>query len=427
MAEFVYRKRICDEQLKRRLTTAGAVLIQGPKWCGKSTTALQFAESTLMLGSPQVFRNSQALVMTAPDYLLSGDVPRLFDEWQTIPELWDTIRYEIDRRRAFGQFILTGSAVPVDSDKIMHSGTGRYAWLKMRPMSLWESGESTGEVSLKGLFDTPDGNVRGQNSLTLQQIAYLLCRGGWPMAVSLEDADALQMAFNYVDALAEADLMRADNTLRNPKRVRTLLRSLGRLQGTQAPLNTIRQDMLANDEASLSEHSIASYINALEKVFVVEDMPAWSTNLRSKTAIRTSDNRYFVDPSIAVAALGVTPAKLIEDLQTFGLLFETMAVRDLRVYADAMDAKVYHYRDKDGLECDAVIERRDGSYGLVEIKLGGAYHIDEAQLTLNKLHRKIDTARAGEPAFRMVLTAVGQYAYRLPDGVIVVPIGCLKD
>lgn len=425
MADLVYKARIADRLLAEILPSAGAVLIQGPKWCGKSTTALQIAKSSVMLGNPQVLRSTQELVLSNPSYLLSGETPRLFDEWQTVPELWDSIRYEVDMRRSKAQFILTGSATPIDTDKIMHTGTGRYAWVRMRPMSLWESGESTGEVSLQALF-AGQNKIAGQCKWGLQDIAFLLCRGGWPAALDEQSKVALQTSYNYVDALAESDLSRADNTLRNPRRIRLLLRSLGRLQASQAPLSTIRADMLANDEASLSEHTIASYLTALENVFVVEDMSAWSTNLRSKTAIRTSNNRYFVDPSIAVAAMGITPDKLMEDIETFGLLFETMAVRDLRVYADALDAKVYHYRDKDGLECDAVVERRDGSYGLVEIKLGGNYGIEEAQRSLNKLHKKIDTEKAGEPAFRMVLTATGMYAYALKDGTLVVPIGCLK-
>ena len=425
MADLVYKARIADRLLAEILPSAGAVLIQGPKWCGKSTTALQIAKSSVMLGNPQVLRSTQELVLSNPSYLLSGETPRLFDEWQTVPELWDSIRYEVDMRRSKAQFILTGSATPIDTDKIMHTGTGRYAWVRMRPMSLWESGESTGEVSLQALF-AGQNKIAGQCKWGLQDIAFMLCRGGWPAALDEPSKVALQTSYNYVDALAESDLSRADNTLRNPRRIRLLLRSLGRLQASQAPLSTIRADMLANDEASLSEHTIASYLTALENVFVVEDMPAWSTNLRSKTAIRTSNNRYFVDPSIAVAAMGITPEKLMEDIETFGLLFETMAVRDLRVYADALDAKVYHYRDKDGLECDAVIELRNGRYGLVEIKLGGNYGIEEAQRSLNKLHKKIDTEKAGEPAFRMVLTATGMYAYALKDGTLVVPIGCLR-
>lgn len=427
MAVKEYKKRVADRLLADSLEVAGAVLVQGPKWCGKTTTCEQIARSKVMLGNPITFQNSQAMVQINISGLLSGDTPRLFDEWQTIPELWDAIRYEVDQRSECGQFILTGSAVPVESQKIHHSGVGRFVRLRMRPMSLWESGDSTGTVSLKKLFEEPLPDYFGQNTLELRDIAYLLSRGGWPDTLGKAERFALMTATSYVDAIAESDLSRMDATLRNPRRIRLLLRSLGRLQGTQAPISTIHKDMLSNDDSSLSEKTISSYLTALENVFIVEDMPAWSTNLRSKTAIRTSNNRYYVDPSIAVAALGVSPDKLMEDVNTLGLLFETMAVRDLRVYADAIDAKVYHYRDKDGLECDAVIERRDGSYGLVEIKLGGESAIHEAQTSLNKLQNKIDTTKVGEPVFRMVLTAVGTYALKLQDGTLVVPIGCLKD
>lgn len=426
MAKFEYKQRIADLLLASKLRSAGAVLVQGPKWCGKSTTASQIAESSLMLGTPKVLHETRNLLSIEPSLVMNGATPRLFDEWQTIPELWDTIRSEIDNRQEMGQFVLTGSAVPLESNEIQHTGTGRFAWLRMRPMTLWESQESIGDVSLAEIFDGVTRKIMGTNKHSLQDIAYILCRGGWPISLSQQLEDALNTAYNYVDAIAESDLSRVDNTMRNPMRVRRLLRSLGRLQGTAAPISTICQDMIANDESTLSEKTIASYINALEKIFVIEDMPAWSTNLRSKTAIRTSNTRYFVDPSIAVAALGITPSKLMNDLNTFGLLFETMAVRDLRVYADAINAKVYHYRDKDELECDAIIERRDGSYGLVEIKIGGDYAIREAQNTLNTLSKKIDTDKVGKPQFRMILTAVGDYAMQLEDGCIVVPIGCLK-
>ncbi len=423
--DWKYRSRIADQQLKSKLSSAGAVLVQGPKWCGKSTTALQIAGSSMMLGSPQARRSARELVTTAPDFLLNGLTPRLFDEWQVVPELWDAIRFEVDNRRQTGQFILTGSAVPADTEKIYHTGTGRFAWLKMRTMSLWESEESTGDVSLETLFGG-QGKVFGHSRWQLQDIAYFLCRGGWPVTLQLTQKEALQTAVNYLDAIVESDISQVDNTLRNPRRTRLLLRSLARLQGSQAPMSTLRKDMAANDDDSLSEHTIASYLNALEKIFVVEDMPAWSVNLRSKTAIRTTANRYFTDPSIATAALGATSDKLMADIETLGLLFETMAMRDLRVYADAIDANVYHYRDKDGLECDAVIERRDGTYGLVEIKLGGEYGVEQGKQTLAKLAKKIDTDKAGLPAFRMVLTAVGDYALTAQNGTHIVPIGCLK-
>ena len=431
MDTITYKPRIADRLLSKRLQSAGAVLIKGPKWCGKTTTAMQVAKSSVMLANPNTLRQSRMMAENDMSTLLAGDTPRLFDEWQSIPDLWDSIRYEVDMRQKKGQFILTGSAVPLreedeDNRRINHSGAGRYSWLQMRTMSMWESGESTGEVSLQSLFE---GQIKvvGQNKWSLSDIAYILCRGGWPGSLDMPQDVSLQTAPDYIDAITESDVSRFDDTLRNPDRCRALLRSLARLQASQANYSVIRDDMQANEIVSLSEKSIASYINALRNIYVVEDMKAWNTNLRSKTAIRTTDTRYFVDPSIATASLGLSPDDLMHDLNTFGLLFETMAVRDLRVYADAIGGEVKHYRDKDNLECDAVIHLRNGRYGLVEIKLGGTTAIEEAQKSLNKLAGKIDTTKAGEPAFRMVLTAVGIYAYAMKDGTLVVPIGCLKD
>lgn len=426
-----YKARIADVLLAQRLKSAGAVLIKGPKWCGKTTTALQVAQSRVMMANPQTLRESRLMAENDMPTLLSGETPRLFDEWQAIPDLWDSIRYEVDMRQKKGQFILTGSAVPYqsgedDEKRINHSGAGRYSWLRMRTMSLWESGESTGEVSLKSLFEGQQ-KITGQNKWQLADIAFKLCRGGWPASIEDEPDVALQTAFDYIDAITESDISRFDDTLRNPDRSRRLMRSLARMQGSQASINAIREDMLANDSATLAENTVASYINALRNIYVVEDMKAWNTNLRSKTAIRTTDTRYFVDPSIATAALGLSPDDLMHDLNTFGLLFETMAVRDLRVYSEAFGGSVSHYRDKDNLECDAVIHLRNGRYALVEIKLGGSSAIEEAQRSLNALARKIDTSKVGEPAFRMVLTAVGSYAATLQDGTVLVPIGCLKD
>lgn len=425
MAEKKYKRRVVDQLLAERLEEVGAVLIEGPKWCGKTTTALQQARSTVMLANPEVLLQSKSMIATSASHLLSGLVPRLFDEWQTLPELWDNIRYEVDARNEEGQFILTGSAVPVESDKIMHTGTGRFAWITMRPMSLWESEESTGDVSLQALFDG-DLAIQGENRHRLEDIAFMLCRGGWPSALERSTRAALRVASDYYDAVIKTDFVRVDNTLRNQNRSRMLLRSLARLQGTQTSIGVIRQDMLSNDDNTLAENTVASYIEALRKIFIVEDMPAWSTNLRSKTVIRTSPTRYFVDPSIAVAAMGISPKDLISDLKTFGFLFEAMAIRDLRVYADALDAKVYHYRDKDELECDVVMELRNGRYALIEIKLGGQENVNMAAHQLQQLASKIDTARVGEPAFRMVLTAVGEKAFQMQDGTLVVPIGCLK-
>ena len=425
MAEKQYKRRIVDQLLAERLEEVGAVLIEGPKWCGKTTTALQQARSMVMLANPEVLLQSKSMIATSASHLLSGLVPRLFDEWQTLPELWDNIRYEVDARNEEGQFILTGSAVPMESDKIVHTGTGRFAWITMRPMSLWESEESTGDVSLQALFDG-DLAIQGENKHRLEDIAFMLCRGGWPSALGRSTKAALRVASDYYDAVIKTDFVRVDNTLRNQNRSRMLLRSLARLQGTQTSIGVIRQDMLSNDDNTLAENTVASYIEALRKIFIVEDMSAWSTNLRSKTVIRTSPTRYFVDPSIAVAAMGISPKDLINDLKTFGFLFEAMAIRDLRVYADALDAKVYHYRDKDELECDVVMELRNGRYALIEIKLGGQENVNMAAHQLQQLASKIDTARVGEPAFRMVLTAVGDKAFQMQDGTLVVPIGCLK-
>lgn len=360
-----------------------------------------------------------------PKLLLKGEFPRLIDEWQVAPQLWDSIRFESDHG-PLGQFILTGSSVPPDMSKVIHSGTGRIGWLRMRPMSLWESQESSGEVSLAELFTAPE-QIGAINQMDIEQVAFLTCRGGWPLAVDMEREIALDQAFDYVESVEKRDIQKVDGVDRDPVRVHRLLRSLARNQGSQASFGTIKEDLMANEADSLSEDTIASYHKALKEIFVVEDSEAWNPNLRSKTAIRTSDTRYFTDPSIATAALGVGPQDLINDLNTFGLLFETMAVRDLRVYAESLNGKVYHFRDKNGLECDAVVHLRDGRYGLVEVKLGGEDKIRDGADALKDLTGKIDTSRMREPSFLMVLVGVGQYAYRREDGVYVVPIGCLKD
>ena len=422
----VYRKRIADQLLARKLASKGAVLIEGPKWCGKTTTAEQAAKSILYMSDPENEKQNLLMADINPKALLEGTAPRLIDEWQIAPRLWDAVRFEVDQRDGPGQFILTGSAVPASTENIHHTGTGRFSWLMMRPMSLYESGESSGEISLKSLFETP-AEITAKNNLSLNEIAFLTCRGGWPGAYSLKDSAALDQAFDYFDAVVKSDISRVDGVKRNPDRVRRLMCSYARHQGTPASLITIRNDIAANDIDSLQEDTVFSYISALKKIFVVEDMSAWNPNLCSKTAIRTSDTRYYVDPSIGTAALGLGPRELMNDLSTFGLFFETLCVRDLRVFADALDGKVYHYRDKNGLECDAVIHLRNGSYGLIEIKLGGDEGIEEGASSLKVFQNKIDTDRMKAPAFLMVLTATGQYAYRRKDGVYVVPIGCLRD
>lgn len=420
-----YRRRIADEILKRKLEGKGAVLIEGPKWCGKTTTAEQIAASVLYMDEPE--KKEQNIIMSElnPKRLLKGDTPRLIDEWQLAPKLWDAVRFEVDHRRELGQFVLTGSAVPADTKEITHSGTGRFTWLTMRPMSLYESGDSTGEVSLKELFDGMT-EIDGASNLDLDRLAFLVCRGGWPQAIDMRDEIALDQAMDYYDAVVHSDINRADNVQKNPERVKRLMRSYARNQGGQVANTVIAQDIAANDEASIDVETVASYVNALRKIFVVEDMPAWNPNLRSKTAIRSSDTRYYIDPSIAAAALGIGPNDLIADLKTFGFLFETLCVRDLRVFADALNGGVYHYRDKDGQECDAVIHLRNGKYGLIEIKLGGEKLIEEGAVSLKAMQAKIDTDKMKAPSFLMVLTGTGDYAYRRPDGVLVVPIGCLK-
>ena len=421
-----YKSRIADALLAKKLEGKGAVLIEGAKWCGKTTTAEQQAKSIVYMTDPEKTHQYLSMMDLNPKTLLTGKTPRLFDEWQIAPKLWDAIRFEVDHRDDLGQFILTGSAVPPETEEIHHTGTGRFARVKMRPMSLFESGDSNGSVSLTELFSgNPD--ISGSCDLSLEKLAFLVCRGGWPRATTMRNATALEQAFDYYDAVVNADISRVDNVERNPERVKLLMRSYARHQGTQASNAVIKDDMRINDNSTLDADTVYSYISALKKIFVIEDMPSWNPNLRSKTAIRTSDTRYFVDPSIATAALGLGPNDLMNDLNTFGLFFETMCIRDLRIFADALDGQIYHYRDASGLECDAVIHLRNGSYGLIEIKLGGAVRIEEGAVNLNKLAKKIDTEKMKKPAFKVVLTGIGDFAYCRKDGVLVVPIGSLKN
>lgn len=421
-----YKPRIADRLLARKMAGKGAVLIEGPKWCGKTTTAKQQAKSMLNLGDSNVLRQSLQMMELSPITLLEGDTPRLIDEWQTIPPLWDTIRSEVDRRGDFSQFILTGSSVLPNAESTIHSGTGRFARIKMRPMSLLESGESTGSVSLTKLFEgeplKPQVNQKG-----LEDIAYYTCRGGWPQATLLEGEIALDQALDYFDSVVERDIQRVDGVKRNADRARLLLRSYARHISQQVSYATIKADMLSNDSQTLDEDTVADYIKALKRLFVIEDLEAWNPNIRSKAAIRTSDTRHFVDPSIGTAALGLGPKDLMNDLESFGLFFEDLAVRDLRIFADVLDGRLYHYRDSSGLECDTVLHRRNGTYALIEIKLGGEKAIEEAADSMKQLAETIDHTRMPQPAFLMVLTAVGPYAYRRPDGVFVVPITCLNS
>lgn len=423
----LYKLRLADDILLRKLKGKGAVLIEGPKWCGKTTTAEQVAKSILYMSKPEDIKLNLMVADIEPSKLLEGDVPRLIDEWQIAPKLWDAVRFEVDHRKSQGQFILTGSAVPPKNDEIFHSGTGRFARLKMRPMSLFESGESSGEISLKNLFNQPR-KILAENKLDdIERLSFVICRGGWPRAIEMEDDIALDQAFDYYDAIVNIDVSRVDDVKRDVERTKRLMKSYARNQGCQTAYTVLRDDILANDAEQLTEDTVYSYTNALRKIFVIEDMPAWNPNLRSKTAIRTSDTRYFIDSSIATASLGIGPNDLVKDLNTMGLFFETMCIRDLRVYAESLDGQVYHYRDKSGLECDAVVHLRNGSFGLIEIKLGGDYLIEEGASNLKKLSAKIDTSKMKEPAFLMVLTGLGKFAYCRKDGVYVVPIGCLRN
>ena len=427
-----YKNRIADQILTDKLDAMGAVLIEGPKYCGKTSLAAQQAKSILYMSDPETRSQNLTMAKTNIRKLLVGDTPRLIDEWQLAPQFWDAVRNEVDRRDEDGQFMLTGSAVPPkpkdEDEQIFHSGAGRIAYLKLRTMSLWESGDSTGEVSLGGLFDSTE-QVEGTSHIDLDRLAYLTCRGGWPKAVlKKSEKAALTQAIEYYEAVVRSDISRVDEVERDPELTMRLMRSYARHQGAQATAGTILEDIRTNEADTLSENTIYNYIKALKKIFVIEDAVAWNPNLRSKTAIRTSDTRYFSDPSVATAALGLGPKDLINDLNTFGLFFETLCVRDLRVYADAIGGTVYHYRDKNNLECDAVVHLRNGSYGLVEIKLGGKDLIEEGAKALKALAEKIDTTKMKQPSFMMVLTGIGDYAYQRPkDGVLVVPVGCLKN
>ncbi len=424
MAE--YKQRIADRILKRKVQGKGAVLIEGPKWCGKTTTAKQLAKSILDLGDSTVLMQSRQMIELSHKTLLEGDTPRLIDEWQALPPIWDSVRSEVDRRGEPSQFILTGSSVLPEADTLIHSGTGRFAHIKMRPMSLYESGESNGTVSLSSLFDKATLEPQ-RNDLNIDDIAFLTCRGGWPWATLISEEVALDQAFDYVDSVVNNDILRVDKVRRSPERTKLLLRSYARNVSQQISYATIRKDMLANDASTLDEDTVADYIKALKKLFVIEDLMAWNPNIRSKSAIRTSDTRHFVDPSIGTAALGMGPKDLVNDLQTFGLFFEDLVVRDLRVYAESLDGALYHYRDSSGLECDAVLHRRNGSYALLEVKLGGEERINEGAANMQTLADIIDRNKMPSPSFMAVITAVGRYAYQRKDGVFVLPIGCLKD
>jgi predicted AAA+ superfamily ATPase len=416
-----YIPRIADEILKEKLETSGAVWIRGPKWCGKTWTAKQQARSSLMMQDPDQTLNYLRTAGVKPSLLLEGDTPRLLDEWQMAPVLWDAVRYAVDIRAENGQFILTGSTLPLDHE-VKHTGTGRITRMLMRPMSLFESGESTGQVSLNELFNGEE--PFGKTKMEIEELAFVTARGGWPAAIGVSNKIALAQANQYLDAVVDTDISEADGVRRDPSKVRTFLKSIARNIASTASLETIRNDIKGEDE-SLSTLTIRSYINALERIFVIEEQPAWEPALRSKTAIRTSPKRHFVDPSIAVAALGTNPEGLLKDFNTFGLLFESLCIRDLRIYSQSIGGNVYHYRDKTELEVDAIVSLHDGRWGAIEIKLGQK-QIEIASENLLKLKEKVDEEKMQPPSFLMVLTGNG-FAIKQKNGVLVVPIGCLRN
>jgi uncharacterized protein len=422
MNEKLYMPRLCDAELQIALQSSGAVLIEGAKWCGKTSTASKVSRSVLYMQDPDNAGSYLAMADTKPSLLLKGETPRLIDEWQMAPVLWDAVRFEVDKREKTGQFILTGSAVPSDN-VTAHTGTGRISRLTLRPMSLFESLESNGAVSLRTLFDGIH-NVEAMSDLGIEQIAFALCRGGWPASVQMKGATAIRMAMDYVEAVINYDVSRVDNVEKNPDRVRLLLRSLARNIATTATYQTIRADMESTD-LTISDKTISSYLNALRRIFVLEDLPAWSPSLRSKTVIRSSAKRHFVDPSIATAALRTSPEGLLNDFEYFGFLFEALCTRDIRVYAQSNDGDVFHYRDKSGLESDLIVRLRNGHWAAIEVKLVKK-QTDEAAKNLLALKARINEDKMGQASFLMVITG-GQYAYRRKDGVLVVPISCLRD
>jgi uncharacterized protein len=416
-----YISRITDALLKELLESTGAVLVEGAKWCGKTQSSFQAAKSAVYMQDPDEGPGYLAMADTKPSLLLEGETPLLMDEWQMAPVIWDAVRYAVDKRGLTGQFILTGSATPSDN-KTAHSGTGRIARMLMRPMSLYESNESNGKVSIKDLFDGKT-DIGAKSTLTIEQIANAICRGGWPAAV-ISGKQSPRTAMNYVDAIINLDVQRVDGVEKDPERVRLLLQSLARNISTMATAKTIMADMQVN-ESSITDKTLSSYLNALRRIFVIEDVPAWQPSLRSKTAIRTTNKRQFVDPSIATAVMRASANGILHDFGTFGFLFESLCTRDLRVYVQVSDGVVFHYRDKSELESDLVIKLHDGRWAAIEVKLG-MKQIEEAAANLIKLRQKIDTEKMNQPSFLMVLTG-GQVAYKRSDGVLVVPIGCLKD
>lgn len=428
-----YLKRTADVVLEERLEAFGAILIEGPKWCGKTTTAEQYAKSVIKLQDPDMRDEYLSTAEAKPSLLLKGAAPRLIDEWQDAPVLWDTVRTMVDNRQEQGQFILTGSNT-VDKSKILHSGNSRISKMQMIPMSLWESCESNGKISLKDLFDNPDSDIDGiESDMTVEHLIFCACRGGWPGTMNIKtDRARLLIARNYVKTVCSEDISRVDGVLRNELLARMILRSYARNISTVAKKTSMIADVAASGETSCSEPTFDDYVTALRKLFVICDVEAWCPAIRSKTAIRSGLKRAFVDPSIAVAALGLTPEALMVQLNTFGFIFEQMCIRDLKAYTLDFETHLSYYRDRYNLEADWVLHLGDGRYALIECKLGskeiedGARHLIEIKNLIREHNKQEQQVPIREPDLMIVLTG-GKMAYSRPDGVKIIPLGCLKD
>lgn len=427
-----YIRRVVDSELALRLEAFGAILIVGPKWCGKTTTASQKAKSILRLQDPDQREGYLATAQVKPSLLLLGDNPRLIDEWQDAPVLWDAIRTAVDKRGEEGLFILTGST-SVDYSKTRHSGTGRISRMKMYPMSLYESGESNGEISVKRLFEDKKYDIDGKKStLSIEKLIFAACRGGWPASLGKKsDAAKLLIARDYINNICQRDISTFDGVERNPQWTELLLRSYARNLSTLAKNSSILKDM-ENHALSISVKTVENYLGALEGLFVIEDVEAWCPAIRSASAIRSGKKREFVDPSIAVGALGLKPEALYKDLKTFGFIFECLCIRDLKIYSQALDGKLSYYHDRYGLEADAVLHLADGKYALIEFKLGsaqieeGAQHLLEIKNLIRMHNEKEKKLKLREPDLLLIITG-GEMAYTRPDGVKIIPIGTLKN
>ena len=419
----MYYPRLIESKIERTLRTSGAIVVAGPKFCGKTTTCMRYQKSYIKLNT----RQSIELASMNPAMVLNGDKPRLIDEWQKVPDIWNQVKNSLDDDYSFGKFILTGSSTPADKTQIHHSGAGRITPIKMRPMSLFESKDSSGKTSLEELFNNEELNEFDENKdFTLEDTAFLLCRGGWPISVISPDDVAIEITANYYNSLfVFEDEHNEKFRNKRPEVFKMILRSYARNISTEAALQTILEDVRQKNDRTIDIKTLNSYLDALNDLYILEDMDAWNPEIRSKTSIRTTPTRHFVDTSIACRALGIGPEDLMNDLSSFGLFFEDMAVRDLRIYSEMLGGEVRHYRDNAGLECDAVIHLENGKWAAVEIKLGGDRLVEEGALSLKRLKDKVIKSNLNEPAFLMVLTATGPL-YRRPDGVFVVPINMLK-